>query len=290
MEPYDDELQRIVAELNRAAPNAAPHLDDSPRPAIKAIPSTTSSLEQLLTFASQRSASDVLLIAGAPIAIRLNGAVSTTGTALLSGQEIQDMLFPFLSHEQHRELGQKRSLDFGFVRPNGVRCRANLHFQRGAVAASIRLLPSRIPTLESLHLPPVLTKLTERRQGLVLVTGPTGCGKTSTLAALIDLINSRSRFHIVAIEDPIDYHHPNLQSIVEQIEVGRDTPDDGDGSYRRRNRPYGIFHSSHQRCGSGGFAYTRFLSGRQPTPDPPTAFSLPNRRGRTTVGAGGRWL
>jgi len=226
MEPYDDELQRLVAELNRAAPHAPPQQHAEPaRPALKAVPAPSANLEQILTFAAQRNASDVLLIAGAPIALRLSGAISTNGATQLSSQEIQDLLFPFLNTEQHRELQQKRSLDFGFVRPNGVRCRANIHYQRGALAASIRLLPARIPTLESLHLPPVLAKLAERRQGLVLVTGPTGCGKTSTLAAIIDQINNRSRFHIVAIEDPIEYHHPNLQSIVEQIEVGRDTPD-----------------------------------------------------------------
>jgi twitching motility protein PilT len=225
MEPYDDELQRIVAELNRAAPSAPPQFAEPARPALKAVPATGSNLEQLLTFAAQRNASDVLLISGAPIALRLNGAINTTSPALLSSQEIQDLLFPLLTTEQHRELAQKRSLDFGFIRPNGVRCRANIHYQRGFVAATIRLLPARIPTLESLHLPPVLAKLTERRQGLVLVTGPTGCGKTSTLAALIDHINNRNRYHIVSIEDPIEYHHPNLQSIVEQIEVGRDTPD-----------------------------------------------------------------
>jgi twitching motility protein PilT len=229
MEPYDDELQRIVAELNRAAPSApsktVPQYTEPARPTLKAVPAPSANLEQILTFAAQRNASDVLLITGAPIALRLNGAISTSGAALLTGQEIQDLLFSFLNAEQHRELQQKRSLDFGFVRPNGVRCRANIHHQRGALAASIRLLPARIPTLESLHLPPVLAKLAERRQGLVLVTGPTGCGKTSTLAALIDFVNNRSRYHIVAIEDPIEYHHPNLQSIVEQIEVGRDTPD-----------------------------------------------------------------
>ena len=232
MEPYDDELQRIVAELNRAAPSAPSHYTEPAAPtpsparaALKAVPAPGANLEQILTFAAQRNASDVLLIAGAPIAMRLNGAVNTTGAAPLTSQEIQDLLFVFLNPEQQRELQQKRSLDFGFVRPNGVRCRANVHHQRGAVAASIRLLPARIPTLESLHLPPALAKLVDRRQGLVLVTGPTGCGKTSTLAALIDLINNRSRFHIVSIEDPIEYHHPNVQSVVEQIEVGRDTPD-----------------------------------------------------------------
>jgi len=111
------------------------------------------------------------------------------------------------------------------VRENLGRFRINIHYQRGTLAASIRLLPSKIPSLESLHLPPTLAKLAERRQGLVLVTGPTGCGKSSTLAALIDLVNSKRSAHVVTIEDPVEYQHVNRSSIIEQIEVGRDTPD-----------------------------------------------------------------
>src|SRR6202030_4652268 len=101
----------------------------------------------------------------------------------------------------------------------------NIHYQRGAVAASVRLLPEKIPTLESLHLPPGLRRLAEARQGLVLITGPTGCGKSSTLAALVDLINTHRRDHVVTIEDPIEFMHSNRQSVIEQIEVGRDAPD-----------------------------------------------------------------
>jgi twitching motility protein PilT len=102
-----------------------------------------------------------------------------------------------------------------------------VHYQRGTLAACIRILPARVPSLEALHLPPALAKFLDRRQGLVLVTGPTGCGKTTTLASLIDLLNKRHKFHIVTIEDPIEYHYSNALSIVEQIEVGRDTPDFG---------------------------------------------------------------
>jgi twitching motility protein PilT len=116
-------------------------------------------------------------------------------------------------------------VDLSFLRENLGRFRVNIHYQRGTLAASIRLLPSKIPSLESLHLPLSLGKLTERRQGLVLVTGPTGCGKSSTLAALIDIVNSRRAAHVVTIEDPVEYQHTNRNAIIEQIEVGRDTPD-----------------------------------------------------------------
>jgi twitching motility protein PilT len=123
------------------------------------------------------------------------------------------------------ELREKKSVDLGFVREGLGRFRINIHHQRGTLAASIRLLPARIPSLEWLHLPASLAKLAERRQGLVLVTGPTGCGKTSTLAALIDLVNTRRAAHVVTIEDPVEYQHSNRSAIIEQIEVGRDTPD-----------------------------------------------------------------
>ncbi len=117
-----------------------------------------------------------------------------------------------------------KSIDFCFVRPSVGRFRTNFHHQRGTLAAAIRLLPEQVPSLESLHLPPALASLTERRQGFILLTGPTGCGKTSTLAALLDRINTRRRDHIITIEDPIEYQHTNRSSLVEQMELGRDTP------------------------------------------------------------------
>jgi twitching motility protein PilT len=120
-------------------------------------------------------------------------------------------------------------VDLCFSREGIGRFRANVHFQRGTIAGSVRLLPDKMPTLESLHLPPVLRRLAEARQGLVLVTGPTGCGKSSTLAALVDLINSTRHDHVVTIEDPIEFVHSNRKSIIEQIEVGpyanNDAPD-----------------------------------------------------------------
>lgn len=142
----------------------------------------------------------------------------------LSPSELRGILLPILTPEMVEELQTQRSLDFCFVRKAIGRFRANYHYQRGTLAASIRLLPEQVPSLESLHLPSALALLAERRQGLVLVTGPTGCGKSSTLAGLIDLINSRRRDHIITIEDPIEFQYPNRNSLVEQIELGHDTP------------------------------------------------------------------
>ncbi len=214
MTNHESELSRLVDELNRSTTGSR----SAPGP------SDRTSVDSLLALAAQRDASDIILVSGAAIGLRINGTwISATGKPT-SAEEIRALLLPLLTTEQSEELQRNKSLDFCFVRGPIGRFRANFHYQRGTLAASIRLLPAQIPTLESLHLPTVLAQLTERRQGLVLLTGPTGCGKTSTLAALIDLINGRHRDHIITIEDPVEYQHVNRSSIVEQIEVGHDTP------------------------------------------------------------------
>jgi twitching motility protein PilT len=210
MAAYGSELSRLVDELNRSttATKTGEH----------------ASIDRLLALAVQRGASDVILVAGSAIALRVKGSLTPAAGKPLSAEELRSLLLPLLTTHQSDELEANKSLDFCFVRAPIGRFRANLHYQRGTLAASIRLLPAQIPTLESLHLPAALAQLTERRQGLVLLTGPTGCGKTSTLAALLDLINARRRDHIITIEDPVEYQHANRSSIVEQIEVGHDTP------------------------------------------------------------------
>ena len=221
---YPDELAQIVAELNRSA---NPDLGPKPR-ATAPGPAGSSSLDQLLAHAVRRSASDVLLIAGAPVTLRISGALTAAGPPLstvLDAEDARSLLLPLLSQEQSRELARTKSVDLCFSREGIGRFRANIHHQRGTVAGSIRLLPEKVPTLESLHLPPTLRRFAEARQGLVLITGPTGCGKSSTLAALIDLINTNRRDHVVTIEDPIEFVHANRQSLIEQIEIGQDAPD-----------------------------------------------------------------
>jgi twitching motility protein PilT len=216
MSDYNTELSNIVAELNRAAPS---------NKAAARKPVSTDSLDELLAFAVDRKASDVVLIAGAPAVLRINGNLAPTSGPALGGEDVRSLVLPLLAPPQSDELQKRRTVDLGFVREGLGRFRINLHYQRGTLAASIRLLPAQIPSLESLHLPNTLARLADRRQGLVLVTGPTGCGKTSTLAALIDLVNSHRPAHVVTIEDPVEYEHQNRAAIIEQIEVGRDTPD-----------------------------------------------------------------
>lgn len=210
MAAYDGELSRIVDELNRSSHGTR---SDEKTP-----------LDRLLAAAVQRNASDIILVAGSAIALRVNGALTPAVGPPMSVDDLRRLLLPLLTTRQSEELQERKSLDFGFSRGSIGRFRANFHHQRGSLAAAIRLLPAQIPSLESLHLPPHLASLADRRQGLLLLTGSTGCGKTSTLAAFIDLINARRRDHIITIEDPIEYQHPNRNSIVEQIEVGFDTP------------------------------------------------------------------
>ncbi|MEO8025006.1 MAG: PilT/PilU family type 4a pilus ATPase, partial [Bryobacteraceae bacterium] len=221
MASYQDELAQIVAELNRAAPGspAATPTDDRSR-----VPRDLTSTDRILAEAVRRVASDILLIAGAPVTMRVGGALSPSGSAL-KADEVRDLLLPLMSTAQAQQIQRDRSVDFCFTREGIGRFRANIHYQRGTIAGSIRLLPEKIPTLESLNLPPTLRRFTEARQGLVLITGSTGCGKSSTLAALLNVINTQRRDHIVTIEDPIEFTHENRNSIVEQMEVGSDAPD-----------------------------------------------------------------
>jgi twitching motility protein PilT len=219
MGEFDTELSKIVAELNRAAPS-----QKAPQSAARNA-EATASLDRLLQIAGARGASDVLLIAGASPMFRIAGSLAQGPGASLEAEDVRSLVLPLLEPAQADELQKRKSVDLGFVRDGLGRFRVNIHHQRGTLAASIRLLPSKIPSLESLHLPPTLAKLAERRQGLVLVTGPTGCGKSSTLAALIDIVNTRRAAHVVTIEDPVEYQHANRSALIEQIEVGRDTPD-----------------------------------------------------------------
>jgi twitching motility protein PilT len=217
MPPYENDLSELVYELNRTTTAAR-------KETTATTGVVTGSLDTLLRQAAEQRASDVILVSGAAMTLRINGQLAPGTGQVLNTDQLRDLLLPLLTNEQAKELQTSRSLDFCFVRPNSGRFRANLHYQRGSLAASIRLLPAQIPTVDSLHLPGVLLRLAERRQGLILLTGPTGSGKTSTMAALIDLINARRREHIITIEDPVEYQHTNRNSIVEQIEVGHDTP------------------------------------------------------------------
>lgn len=214
MSDYQSELERLVGQLNRGRQASA--LDRSPVP--------TGDIAALLRKAAAERASDLLLVAGSPPALRIHGCVRTLPVAPLSDDEVRGMVMPLLTASEYASLQKERALDLAFDMADLGRFRANVHFQRGTMAAAIRLLPRDVPTLAALHLPESLSRIASLRQGLVLLTGPTGSGKTSTLAAVVDAINQARPCHIVTIEEPVEYLHSNRLAVIEQIEVGRDTP------------------------------------------------------------------
>jgi twitching motility protein PilT len=222
MPEFDPELARIVDSLNRAVPGGRP-----PERAERV--GSTAGLDELLAAAVRRNASDLLLIAGAPVTLRVGGGLAPVSETPLAPDDTRNLLIGLVTPAQYKTLGEAKAIDFCFSREGLGRFRVNIHHQRGSLAATIRLLPGRIPSLESLRLPATLRRLAEARQGLALITGPTGCGKSSTLAALIDLINATRADHVVTIEDPIEYVHENRRSIVEQMEVGADAVDFAQG-------------------------------------------------------------
>ena len=174
----------------------------------------------------EAKASDVHLTAGSPPAMRNKGKVAPMeGFPVLSGQQTREVVYSILNDDQRKRFENNQQLDFAYAIPGVARFRVNCFFQRGTVSAAFRLVPYGIPGLDSLGVPQVLRELTAKPRGFVLVTGPTGSGKSTTLAAMIDVINNEHQDHILTIEDPIEFLHQHKRSIVNQREVGSDAPD-----------------------------------------------------------------
>lgn len=181
-------------------------------------------IQQLLQLAIDRNASDLHLLVSFAPALRVNGDLAPIpGTEVLSEPDMENLLLPILTDTQKEELYKNLELDFGFDFEKKARFRVNLYRQKGTLAGDFRLIPMKIKTLEEIGLPPVITKITEMKQGLVLVTGPTGHGKTTTLAAFINQINMTRTGHILTVEDPIEFVYPKGKSYVSQRELGTDT-------------------------------------------------------------------
>lgn len=182
------------------------------------------SIQQLLEIALQRSASDLHLLVGFEPMIRISGElVPIEGSTPLSIAEVSALLLPLLTPYQKDYYDKNLELDFSFGFENRVRFRVNIYRQQGQLAAALRLIPIQIPAIESLGLPPVVTRLIELRQGLVLVTGPTGHGKSTTLASMLNRINEKHPAHIITIEDPIEYVYPKLKALISQREMFLDS-------------------------------------------------------------------
>ena len=181
-------------------------------------------LANLLILAGQQGASDIHFSVGRRPSIRVDGnLIEIAKEQVLTPDSVAALISGLLTPEQQDRLIKEREIDFAFNYEDKMRFRVNVYFQRGYLAASLRLISAEIRTLESLNLPPVLHELTNFSQGFVLVVGPAGHGKTTTLAALVDEINHKRMDHIITIEDPIEYVFVQDRSLVDQREVGSDT-------------------------------------------------------------------
>jgi twitching motility protein PilT len=180
-------------------------------------------LRALLVHAKEKGASDLHLSAGQPPMLRLHGAMVRLEMPVLTAEVLQEALLGLLSPESRRHFQERLDIDFGLELPDVARFRANLFMQRRGPGATFRLIPSKVNTLDELNLPKVLKTLAMKEKGLVVVTGPTGSGKSTTLAALVDYVNENRTAHIITIEDPIEFVHESKKCLVNQREVGRDT-------------------------------------------------------------------
>ena len=214
MEHDADDIDQLIAELHAST-------GASPGPAV----GDTARIERWLGLLADMGGSDLLLVAGAAPCVRVDGRVRPLAEGPLDGVDIEEAVLPALPPHARRIYRDVHIADASFRAAGRGRFRINLHRERGRAAAAIRALPARVPRLASLGLPPNVELLTRLPRGLVLLGGPTGSGKTTTLAALVGEIARREARHIVTIEDPIEYEHQHHGGVVEQLEIGVDAPD-----------------------------------------------------------------
>jgi twitching motility protein PilT len=209
-----DDLDKLVSELQLIPqPRSAPIASDSPE------------LVDWLRQVREQDGSDLLLVASLPPLARITGQMSPLIGDILSGEDIENAVSPVVPLRLRERYRDGEAIDVGFTLKGLGRFRMNLHRERGRPAAAIRALPTRIPRVADLHFTHDIALLAELPRGLVLVCGPTGSGKTTTLAALIAEINSKHARHIVTVEDPIEYEHSHGRSVIEQVEIGNDARD-----------------------------------------------------------------
>jgi twitching motility protein PilT len=185
---------------------------------------------EILLEIIDRRASDLHLTPGSPPMVRVRGRLTAMdGQPILTPTDTREILYSILSNDQRQRLEENWSLDFAYQIPGRGRFRVNAYFQRAALSAAFRLIPFEITPLETLGLPPAVAEFAKKPRGLVLVTGPTGSGKSTTLASIIDVINSSREEHILTIEDPIEFLHQHKKCIVNQREIGSDAHTFADG-------------------------------------------------------------
>ena len=179
-------------------------------------------LDQILYASVEHASSDVHLTAGAPPMYRINKSLVRFEDTPLSGTDISEMIYPILSDEQLKHFKQKLEIDFSYTLGDDIRFRVNVYMQRGTVASAFRRIPIDIPDLDTLGVPKISHKLLQEEQGFVIITGATGQGKSTTLASMIEEINTKFPKHIITIEDPIEYLFTHKQTMIAQREIGSD--------------------------------------------------------------------
>ena len=212
-DPFDD-LDQLVSELNLLGPEGG-----------RASVVDAGIIESWLGRVREADGSDLLLVPGAPPVVRAAGRLLRVTDDPLSGDDIESAVLPLVAPRLLERYRAGDAVDLAFKISGLGRFRMNLHRERGRAAAAIRALPTRIPRLADLHFSHDISLLSSLPRGLVLIGGPTGSGKTTTLASLIAAMNERDSRHIITVEDPIEYDHPHGRSIIEQVEIGIDTPD-----------------------------------------------------------------
>lgn len=180
-------------------------------------------MSELFIMMHEKGASDLHLTAGAPPMLRVDGELIPTPFDKLTPEMCQTLIFSLMTDAQRQRFEETNELDFAFGIKGMGRLRMNSYRQRGVIGAAIRSIPNKFKTFEELNLPPVIYDLMKVNKGLILITGPTGSGKSTTLASMIDYLNQHRNYHIITVEDPIEYVHAHKKSIVNQREVGADT-------------------------------------------------------------------
>jgi len=180
-------------------------------------------IAELLNFTKEQGASDLHLSAGIPPIIRLHGSLRRLKMNPLSAEELHKLLYTILSEEQRKRYEKELELDFSYSVNGGPRFRINIFRQGRGEGAAFRIIPSECPTLGQLNMPPILTELALKEKGLILITGPTGSGKSTTMAAMVNHVNENKNVHVITIEDPIEFVHAPKNCLIHQRELGEHT-------------------------------------------------------------------
>jgi len=186
------------------------------------MPENIASIDQLFRCVHKEKASDLILTEGVPPQARINGLLESLDFETLSPRKTKELAYSILTKQQIDIFEKEKDLGFSYVMEELCRFRVNIYIQRGSVALTARLIPFEIPTFESLGLPEIIKDFALRSHGLFIMSGPVGCGKSTTLAAMVDYINSTKRAHVICIEDPIEYLHRSRMSAIDQREIGCD--------------------------------------------------------------------